>query len=167
MATLAAPSSFFATPAAKSVIREFQKSAPVNVVSLAEKLGLSVWEEEMSDDISGKIIKDPVNGGSAGYSVIVNEKHALVRQRFTVAHEIGHFLLHRQEIGDGLTDDALYRSGLSTLQEVQANKMAAEILMPFRLIEETMQSGVRTLGELAAKFQVSKQAMGIRTGIPE
>lgn len=167
MATLAAPNSVVATSTAKSVIREFQKSAPINVVSLAERLGLNVWEEEMPDDISGKIIKDFVNGGSAHYSIIVNEKHALVRQRFTVAHEIGHFLLHRQEIGDGLTDDALYRSGLSTLQEVQANKMAADILMPFPLIEEALKSGVRTLGDLAEYFQVSRQAMGIRTGIPE
>jgi predicted transcriptional regulator len=167
MATLAAPNSVVAEYTAKSVIREFQKSAPVNVVSLAERLGLHVWVEEMPDDISGKIIKDTVNGGSAGYSVIVNEKHVLVRQRFTVAHEIGHFLLHRQAIGDGLTDDALLRSGLSTLQEVQANKMAADILMPFPLIEAAVKSGVRTIEELAVKFQVSRQAMAIRTGIPE
>lgn len=148
-------------------IRKYQQQAPVDVVALAGTLGLRVWQDSMPDNISGKIIRDSAHGGASGYSVVVNENDAFVRQRFTVAHEIGHFLLHRHLIGDGLTDDAMYRSGLSTLQEVQANKMAAEILMPFTLIEESVKRGFRSLGDLATLFEVSKQAMAIRTGIPE
>jgi Zn-dependent peptidase ImmA (M78 family) len=121
----------------------------------------------MPADISGMIKRDEVHGGPAGFSIIVNKKHPRVRQRFTVAHEIAHFLLHRDKIGNGLKDNALLRSGLSTIEEVQANKLAAKILMPFHLLDVEMKAGTRTVRELAAKFEVSPQAMSIRLGLPE
>ena len=70
--------------------------------------------------------------------------------------------MHRDRIGDGLEDDALYRSGLSTLEEVQANRMAAEILMPYALIDEAIKNGKKTIAELAQLFVVSKEAMNLR-----
>jgi Zn-dependent peptidase ImmA (M78 family) len=85
-----------------------------------------------------------------------------VRKRFTVAHEVGHFVLHRNQIGESLTDDELYRSGLSTRQEAQANRFAADILMPKDLILKT----INRLGDdpqvLASEFKVSEAAMRIR-----
>src|SRR5205823_4332381 len=119
----------------EETLKMFQMAWPVDVVGLASAYGLKVWEVDLPNNISGKIQKDGKHGGPSGYSVLINSNDASSRKRFTVAHEIGHFLLHRSQIGDGLTDDALYRSGLSTLQEVQANKIAAGILMPYALIE--------------------------------
>jgi len=136
-------------------------------VRIAEALGLKVYEDELPPGISGKIIKDPLpRGGAAGYSIIANIKEATTRKRFTIAHEISHFILHRDQIGDGLTDDALYRSGLSTVAEVRANKLAADILMPFVLIEEEIKKGATSIRDLANIFQVSIQAMSVRLGIP-
>jgi Zn-dependent peptidase ImmA (M78 family) len=150
-----------------SDIRALQTHVPVNVVGMADAIGLKVWTKGMPENVSGMIKKDLKFGGPAGYSIIVNKMQPRVRQRFTVAHEIAHYLLHRDRIGDGLEDDALFRSGLSTIEEVQANKLAARILMPFHLLRREMSAGNRTLPGLAARFEVSQKAMSIRLGLPE
>jgi Zn-dependent peptidase ImmA (M78 family) len=74
--------------------------------------------------------------------------------------------LHKARIGDGITDDALYRSGLSNKEEAMANKLAADILMPWHLINLVMDQGITTIPELAKSFHVSESAMSIRLGIP-
>lgn len=149
-----------------SDVRAFQLRAPVDVREMAEGLGLNVWRKSLTGDVSGMILRDHKHGGKAGYSIFVNAAHPRTRQRFTIAHEIAHFLLHRDRIGDGIEDDALLRSGLSTLEEVQANKLAAKILMPLHLLRREMNAGTRKLPELARKFGVSPQAMSIRLGLP-
>ena len=90
-----------------------------------------------------------------------------VRQRFTVAHEVGHFVLHRDKLERGdLVDDAMYRSGLSSSEETAANRLAADILMPFQLIRSLLSAGIRDPEALANKLQVSAAAMRIRLGFP-
>lgn len=154
-------------PQVVGILARYQKSAPVDVNALAKDLGLAVYaDENMPSDESGKILKDAEHGGSSGYSIIVNAKEPRVRQRFTVAHEIAHYLLHRNLIGDGLTDDALYRSGLSTIEEVHANRLAADILMPYALIEQAIKKGAKTISALAGALFVSPQAISVRLGIP-
>jgi Zn-dependent peptidase ImmA (M78 family) len=150
------------------IIAKFQTEAPVNVVSLAEELGLKVWESRtLAPNISGKIFKDPINGGSSGFSIVVNATENFARKRFTIAHEIAHFLLHRRQLDKGeLIDDTMYRSGLSTREEADANKLAAQILMPQSLIQSLISSGVRDVEGLAKRLQVSIPAMKIRLGIP-
>lgn len=154
-------------PSVLSLIAGFQKTAPVDVNGLAKELGLAVYESsDMPPEQSGKIIKDLEYGGPSGYSIIVNAHEAFVRKRFTVAHEVAHFLLHRNNIGDGLVDDALYRSGLPTLEEVHANRLAADILMPYARIEDAIGRGTKTIDALAKAFKVSPQAMSLRLGVP-
>ncbi len=114
---------------AMNIIRRHQSDTPVDVVSIAHDLGIKIYSADANDDISGKNRKRPIRGGNSGYAIFINAKHVPVRQRFTIAHEIAHYILHREEIGDGLIDDALYRSGLSNKKEADANKLAAEILM--------------------------------------
>jgi Zn-dependent peptidase ImmA (M78 family) len=153
---------------AGQIIAKHQKTAPVNVVAIAEDLGLKVWEtRSLAENISGKIFRDPVNGGPSGFSIAVNAGEGILRKRFTVAHEIAHFILHRRQLDDGeLVDDTMYRSGLSTAEEAQANKLAAQILMPNSLIESLVTSGIRDVEALANTLQVSATAMKIRLGIP-
>jgi Zn-dependent peptidase ImmA (M78 family) len=118
-------------------------------------------------NVSGKIFRDPLNGGPSGFSIGVNAKEHDLRKRFTIAHEIAHFLLHRAKLENGdLTDDTMYWSGLSTEEEAQANNLAAQILMPYELIQRLINSGVKDVESLAERFQVSKAAMTIRLGIP-
>jgi Zn-dependent peptidase ImmA (M78 family) len=135
---------------------------------MAHDLGLNVWGmHTLGPSISGKIFRDPMNGGTSGFSIGVNATEAYTRQRFTIAHEIAHFILHRAKLENGdLIDDSMYRSGLSTKDEADANRLAADILMPRSLITQMVNAGNRDVQTLAIQFQVSVPAMQIRLGIP-
>lgn len=149
-----------------SIIKQHQVSAPVHVIPLAEALGVNVYYVDWADDVSGRIERNADKGGESGYAIFVNSNHHPNRRRFTIAHEIAHFVLHQDEIGDGIYDDALYRSGLPLRIEFQANKLAADILMPWHLLSEAMRDADYTVESLAKLFQVSKSAMSIRLGVP-
>lgn len=151
----------------REIVASHQANTPIQTVPLAEKLGLKVWHvPTWEDHISGMILKNQEQGGSSGYAIYVNQNHHVNRRRFTTAHEIAHFVLHENLIGDGITDDALYRSKLTGGIEAQANKYAAEILMPLHLINKALSEGISTIEDLAQKFQVSKSSMSIRMGVP-
>jgi hypothetical protein len=152
---------------ARDVIEKFQRKAPIQVVPVAAELGLKVYNvTDWDDEISGMIVRDEARGGKSGYAIYVNAKHAPVRRRFTIAHEIGHYVLHRSLIGDGIQDDALYRSKLSSAVEAEANRFAADLLMPWSLLNQTMAEGKNTVADLAKAFEVSKSSMSIRLGVP-
>ncbi|MGH6829002.1 MAG: ImmA/IrrE family metallo-endopeptidase [Rhizomicrobium sp.] len=152
---------------ARQIIAKSQKTAPVQVVPIAGAFGLKVYTaNDWDDEISGMIVRDAERGGSSGYAVYVNGKHALVRRRFTIAHEIAHYVLHRSLIGGGVQDDALYRSKLSSAVEAEANRFAADILMPWRLLNEEIGKGNNNVEALARAFNVSKSSMSIRLGVP-
>lgn len=140
---------------------KFLRDAPVDVLAMAHALGLSVdWNASMGPALSGSIKRR--SDGAAGYRIQVNRDHSENRKRFTLAHEIAHFLLHRDLIGDGIEDTALYRSGLSDQTEVEANRLAAQILMPGALVKGVFRAGLKHLAGLSAAFQVSEEAMRIR-----
>lgn len=145
------------------IVRNFQFDAPVNVVSIAKAMGLRVYSVEgWPDNLSGKL-----KNNRGEFQILVNATHAYVRQRFTIAHELAHYILHRESIGDGISDDALYRSGLSSKMETEANKLAADILMPRELIDRTfLIDKLNTVDQMATKFAVSNSAMSIRLGVP-
>jgi Zn-dependent peptidase ImmA (M78 family) len=143
-----------------AVAGSFLHTAPVDLLGMADALGLSVDMAAMlSPDLSGRIIR---NGrGVSGYHIDVNSEHSANRKRFTLAHEIAHYLLHRHLIGDGIEDNALYRSRLSDAVEVEANKLAAQIIMPAALVRDVYRF-VKSLTGLTAAFQVSEDALRIR-----
>jgi Zn-dependent peptidase ImmA (M78 family) len=125
---------------------------------MAQSLGLIVKETlDWGDDISGSIQK-------LGHTFLIkiNANHAPTRRRFTLAHEIAHYVLHRDLIGDGITDNALYRSDQPGFIETQANSYAANILMPSKLIRSAWEGGLRTKEAIGERFIVSPQAARIR-----
>jgi len=107
--------------------------------------------------------------------IIVNAANARVRHTFTIAHEIGHFMLHK---GDVYLDGRVrvsFRDGLSSMatdqEEVSANAFAAALLMPANWVRPAFEEVVRRaavdsedeLAEvLAGRFGVSRQAMLFR-----
>lgn len=147
-----------------STIRRQQEAWPVETVATANALGLNVFRvSNWPDDISGMIRKDSDDGGDSGFVIYVNASHSKVRRRFTIAHEIGHFVLHKSLIGDGIVEDALMRAqGFSSRIEYQANQFAADLLMPWHLIEIAKTQGTESVEALAEAFQVSRDAMSIR-----
>lgn len=141
------------------VVNDFLHVAPVDLNGMAGALGLSVVQDRsLPNEISGRIERV----GTDGFRITVNGRHPLNRRRFTLAHEIGHYVLHRDLIGDGITDDALYRSALNDDFERQANRFAADVLMPARLVREAFRAGIRSFVALAKHFLVSADAARIR-----
>lgn len=153
---------------AAELIRNLQNELPIKISGIAKALGLTVRASTLPVGISGEIRPNPAEDGK--YIIKVNRHDSPARQRFTVAHEIGHFLLHRDQIGGGIQDDALYRSTLSDRREAEANRLAADLLMPTALLEDAM-ARARLLGAedvpsyLAKQFEVSEAAMKIRLGL--
>jgi hypothetical protein len=154
------------------IVKSFVAERPVKVAALANALGLSVNRAPMAPNISGLIRPSSANSSDApaGYEIQVNKYDSPERQRFTVAHELGHFLLHRSIIGAGVTDTVLFRSELSSNVETEANKIAADIIMPAALVEQDLVTlnNVRDLEsarELSEKYKVSEAAMRIRIGL--
>ncbi|MEK4035828.1 ImmA/IrrE family metallo-endopeptidase [Methylocystis sp. IM3] len=143
--------------ASLNAISEYTQSAPVNVSGLAKTLGLRVIDANIGD-ASGKIERD-LDGG---YLITINARHSETRKRFTLAHEIAHYILHRHLIGDGIVDSALYRSDRGDAVERQANSYAASILMPAPLVDEKWKAGADTPELLAKAFHVSPTVAEIR-----
>ncbi len=151
----------------RGLILKHQTHAPVWVVPIANQMGIQVRKaKRWPDSVSGLIRKEAPTDSRFTHTIWTNSGHALTRRRFTIAHEIAHFVLHRHLIGDGIQDDALYRSELSNTLEWQANHFAAEILMPWHLIDRAMNEGVTSIAGLAEKFKVSESAMHVRLGVP-
>lgn len=150
-------------------------SPPVDVESIARRSGLQLVHEWFDADVSGTLIRD-----SDGTVVIgVNTYHSTTRQRFTVAHELGHWRLHLKEHGKDVFVDrpaeVLFRDRLASAgsdsKEIAANAFAAALLMPAHMIEtearRLFDRRRRTSEEdlveaLAPKFAVSEQAMRFR-----
>jgi Zn-dependent peptidase ImmA (M78 family) len=152
------------TPQERDIIQAHQQVLPVDVTALAIALGLSVYDSyDLPLGISGRISRGDKSDSPSGYVIAVNAAEPYKRRRFTVAHECAHFLLHRDKIGDGLSDDAMYRSpNLTTQEEFQANNLAAELLMPRRLMNVAIARGFAGVHELADRFDVSEPAMKVR-----
>ena len=150
---------------AKEIVKKHQQTIPVDVVAIARDLGALVYDVPGWTDTSGMIRIDKKYGGSRGYIIYVNEEHHPNRQRFTIAHEIAHIMLHEEMIGDGITTDGLYRSGLSSSVERGANRTAADILMPWHWIHKLIEEGVTDVQEMAKRFQVSRDAMAIHLDV--
>jgi Zn-dependent peptidase ImmA (M78 family) len=143
-------------------------SIPVKVSEVARSLGLEVKLATLDPRISGEIKKSSTS--TAGYVIRVNRHEVFERQRFTIAHEIAHYLLHRDLIGDGIEDTILYRSDLSDRIEAEANRLAADLIMPDEMIRRHFNNlGGRkneaTLIQMARDFKVSEAAMRIRLGM--
>ncbi len=141
------------------------RSGRVDVNKIAKVLGITVVAHDMDDDDSGILL---VKDGRA--VIIVNGRHHENRRRFSLAHELAHFLLHARGSLEIFHRDQ--RSSLGTSRiEVEANAFAAELLMPeedikawvqsveFDLLDENAEA---IIVEKAKKLGVSPQALSIR-----
>ncbi len=151
-------------PDPMKVIEKHWDSTPVPIEQIIREVGLPLCYEALDDNISGYIER---NNGT--YRIVVNAGHAPTRQRFTAAHELGHYVYHRDLLGDGVGDNRAYRTegtnrpnlNIRAIHERQANSFAANVLMPRHRLSDVASEDTASL---AAKFKVSPQAMGIRLG---
>jgi len=134
------------------------KVIPLDVVGVAEKFGIRVKEVSLEDDLSGILYK---NEEKDSWVMQVNEDHHLNRRRYTIAHELGHFCLHRH-LKQYFEDKIFFRGNDPSKTEWQANDFASAILMPEQKFRGEVRSGKRKVDELAKEFQVSTLALRIR-----
>ena len=149
------------------------KPPPVDVRSIARLLGAVIETVSADTDISGMVYRK-----RKGAVIGINEAHHPNRQRFSIAHEIGHLCLHDNELyldrggpsvfwrdavsGQGVDDD-----------EIEANQFAASLLMPRECLVSDIRRGEvpaealsrgddRAIETLARRYRVSPQAMTLR-----
>ena len=141
------------------VAKWMKKAPPIDLMGMINELGLGFAVEDLPTSISGKLTRDRSYPG--GFKISVNADDPPRRQRFTIAHEIAHFVLHSDLIGEGVTDNAMYRSSLSDEYERQANRFAAQILLPAEAVRSAYKH-TKALAKLSELFDVSGDAIRIR-----
>lgn len=141
-------------------------TAPVPVSRIAKSKGARIHVDALEGDMSGFLYRDRHRA-----VIGVNTSHAQVRQNFTIAHELGHFLLHDQErlhvdreFRVRLRDDVSSQG--TDVAEREANFFAASLLMPREFLEADLAKEeyvdlldddlLRALGK---KYGVSTQAL--------
>lgn len=129
---------------------------PVQVERICDALGIQLHAHDQGDpDVIGSL-----KYAESGQPVItVRAADPYRRQRFTVAHELGHLLLHphltEAQRGRSIFDEPQ----ANRPQEREANRFAADLLMPPPLVEREVAKGGRSVRSLADAFMVSEQAM--------
>lgn len=144
---------------------------PVPVERVARSQGVLIRKQAVDETVSGFLYRNIATGKSL---IGANKLQHPNRQRFTIAHELGHLLLHSG--GDVHVDKSFSvkhrdeRSAKGTdLEEMEANLFAAELLIPLQFLREDLQKvGALDLqrdekvAQLAKLYQVSNQAMAVR-----
>jgi Zn-dependent peptidase ImmA (M78 family) len=157
---------------AEKILRETETyKVPVPIEVVAQRLNLKTEPAALGDNVSGMLVVED-DRGAIGY----NSSHARVRQRFTVAHEIAHFILHlKKNRRSQLFIDpfVIFRRDDNSAtgndkEEVQANQFGAALLMPASLVRKEIRKHGLDLDDedalafLAKRFRVSTAAMTYR-----
>lgn len=113
-----------------------QMPVPVPLEDLARLAGISKIEAFTSDGFEGALIANATKSEGA---IFYSNRGPRLRQRFTIGHELGHFLLpwHRQAKFQCTAEDIT--SGGNKDWEIQANQFAAELLIPAPLVKTRLQ----------------------------
>ena len=141
---------------ANTLLRVFEvEYPPIDVEAIAGRMDISI-ESETAEGVSGRV---DVDREKMTAIIRVRRDHVPWRQRFTVAHEIGHLLLGHAD------STTCFRAFAGSPEEAAANRFAADLLMPLWMLEPlTLKHGAdaRTLARI---FGVSEEAMNIRLGV--
>ena len=139
------------------------QDVPIDVRAVAHKNGIKILEGSLEQaHLSALLVYK--NGK---YFIGVNESHPEQRKRFSIAHELGHYFLHRKMFHmDAEPDEGfiMFRDINSALgikkEEIEANVFAANLLMPKAIFQEQWKNG--DLASLAKFFDVSLKAAKFR-----
>ncbi len=133
--------------------------APVDVNKIAKYLGFMVIPYDFPEGVKGMMTVEEDNSIKA---IGVNKSHPEYLQRYTIAHELGHYLNGHKHIDKEFIDDdtKYYDSGFQ--QEKEADRFAAELLMPVEYLEQDLKQWGIDIKKLTEKYKVSEQALWIR-----
>lgn len=133
-----------------------------HIVKVANSLGIEVIEAIFErKDISGMLVCDE----NVVPKMYINHEEPGVRKRFTIAHEISHYILHK-ELMLANRQNIMYRDKYNCIGnnkdlEIQANKLAACLLMPEQKAREIWNS-IKDIDVFAKLFLVSRESAIIR-----
>ena len=150
----------------KEILEKYKNFAPVPIINIADELGIDVYEtNDFENSQSGSIKKE-----GEKFVIYVNAKHPTTRKKFTIAHEIAHFLEHqnffeREEEHVSLSrQPAVLNSredNENEKMEIEANQVAAELLMPKDIFIKAWETADK-VSDVADKFGVSQSAAALR-----
>ena len=133
---------------------------PVDPIEIARRLGIKVYTAGLEDGVAGMLVKRPARDAE----MYINGADSLNRQRFTAAHELGHYVKH-VAAGEDNWEHVDYRDTLSSKgtdpDEIFANQFAASLLMPRHEVER-LEEKFKSPTALAYEFGVSADAMNFR-----
>jgi Zn-dependent peptidase ImmA (M78 family) len=133
---------------------------PANILKIAEANDINVFKADLEKKILGAIHYDK---DAKKYSIILNQNQDSKQQRFTLAHELGHFFLHKDILeADELHIDVMYR--IEDAEEKEVDYFASALLMNRMLLERMYESNP-SIRELAEMFDVSASVMTLRLDI--
>lgn len=150
----------FDIPIADGIISKYWKDGtlPIDPIRIAAEMGILVTADA---SLEGSGHYEPTASKNGGPLITYNPKESPVRQRFTIAHELGHHVL-----GHGARDRDTpenFSMGTRDPKEVDANKFAADLLMPPQFVRAMVEvNNIRSLRQLSHLFHVSTAAMGYR-----
>lgn len=132
---------------------------PIDPVVVARQLGINVYSSALPADVSGYIVK---RNATSAPDIFLNSEHSPVRQRFTCAHELGHYFAMLDR-GENAPDTYVFkRDGLASCgidsSEIYANQFAANLLMPEKVVRDLVREGFDVI-EIARELHVSVDAM--------
>lgn len=112
--------------------------------------------EVLDDNVSGYIKKE-----GDKFVISINKAQTPLRQRFTLAHELGHYTIHKSQLTGQHTDISLFRDSNEDRLGIEyvANDFAAELLMPEDGFRNAIAEGENTPRQLSALFQVTEKAV--------
>lgn len=152
----------------KEILKNYN-DYPLNIVEICTKMGITVQQtDEFPDDVSGIIFKE-----NNRYYILVNKFHSVGRKSFTIAHELGHYILHKKLLDEenelvsyikssnGNVIPVLPRGIEYNKRETEANNFAASLLMPEETFKKVCERS-NSIEEVAHYFGVSVAAASIR-----
>lgn len=134
---------------ARFCLTELGLQPPIHVVTVARACGVPVLPLPPGGplDVDACLAYHPPDC----WAIFVSPGRGHGRRRFSIAHELGHYLLHRDLIAAGMAPGPQH--------EREANEFAAELLMPEEVIRR---AEVNQLAELTGRFLVSRTALQVR-----
>lgn len=145
---------------------------PIPVREIAYAIDIYEIREEVLDGLEGGLIV-PENKSEG--AILVHAKSSETRKRYTIAHEIGHYVnpTHRTNSKEGfrctskdMREDSARVGDRHVKMEMEANQFAAELLMPEMMMKKFMRrkrgADIDHILEMATQFEVSKEAAARR-----
>lgn len=141
----------------------FDIKGAADLNKILEYENITLYRSNLDNIIKGKSISGILRIEDNLKEIYINENHIETRNTFTVAHELGHFYLHRGDVLENGGQLISFRGTDINLQEKEADLFSAELLMPKKEIYSV--ATINKNGDisfLADYFKVSKAAMAKR-----